>query len=834
MIDKDEGRDTVKEQETQFKQTGSLTDLIALADELRRKEEWEALCKYGEILFERTRSVHDAEGLVLALYNAKKFSRIVELVEADAEFIEQSASLHIFYCSSLYYEGELLRARDELAQLSTLSEDVHYRALRTNIAIAIGDWDSLSEFVREEHLQIENRSARELIEAAQLSLYLSLQNTRDLLFAAAEKGIDDADILITAYFLATKAGWENDSKIITWLHRASELSGDEGPIWRVTANDFLNMRPDWIRLGSEIRHQLNLGEIPMILVAEFFKRPLANQMLFPAYENLPKRDPRRMSCIPAYSGGRQPNKLDTGATVGMDYTTLLTLSFLNLLNTVLDAFDTIYVPHSTLAWLFEEKQQVAFHQPSRIANAQYIRDLLAKGFLEEFPPTTTTDRGLAAEVGDGLAMFIAEAESNTDGDMKRLVVRSSPVHRIGSLLEEEVDLGEHAAVVSSCQAIVRTLRHKGQISSSDEQRALAYLQLKEKPWPNQPEISGELTLYLDDLAVAYFLHLGMLEALSAAGFRVNVSPSMIFEVDELIAYERISGLVNSAIDNIRSVVSQGIASEKIKVGKWRYFDEWEEEIKSDLHIANVLVLAEDCEGIIVDDRYLNQHPRIEYNGAQRPLFSTLDLLDALVSADLIADFDRLEYRTKLRQAGYIFVPITEDELTHHLRTATVTDGRLNETLELKAIRENTLLVRMGVWLQLPKEDLWLETMTKVSVNVLRNLWEAGADISGAEARSNWILDQIDVRGWVHCFSPESRNDIVKTGRVGVIFMLLTSLDADVPLNIREAYWRWVEDSLLKPVKEQFPDLYALIVNIKRRLIGELADTNLPDEEQSEK
>ena len=115
----------------------------------------------------------------------------------------------------------------------------------------------------------------------------------------------------------------------------------------------------------------------------------------------------------------------------------------------LDAFVTVYIPHSTLGWLFEERQKATFHQPSRIANARKVRDLLATDVLEKFTPSTVASSDLSAQVGDELAALIAEAEKVRDGDdTQHIVVRSAPVHRLSSLMEEEADLSAHAAVLS--------------------------------------------------------------------------------------------------------------------------------------------------------------------------------------------------------------------------------------------------------------------------------------------------------------------------------------------------------------------------------------------------
>jgi hypothetical protein len=355
-----------------------------------------------------------------------------------------------------------------------------------------------------------------------------------------------------------------------WLHKAAELSGDDGPIQKMALKDILNWKPEWDRRESETWQLLSRGEIPMFLAAKSLNRSLIDLMLFPALANLSESDPRRRGAISAYSGKRQPTPVDTAGTVGMDATALLTLSVLNLLDKVFDAFDTVYVPHSTLAWLFEEKQKAAFHQPSRIRDAHQVRNLIATGVLERFFPSTVADSELAAQVGDELALLIAEAEVVRDDDnTQRIVVRSSPVHRVGSLMEEEADLTEHAAVMSSCLPIVEKLRQKGQITAEEERRARAYLQLNEKPWPDQPEIADGAVLYLDDLAITYFLHLGILEKLQAAGLTPIASPREVSEANALIAYENISGKVNEAIERIRSAVSSRIESGKVKVDRQR-------------------------------------------------------------------------------------------------------------------------------------------------------------------------------------------------------------------------------------------------------------------------
>ena len=825
-----QGSDAVESRKEQFNKTGNLGDLASLVDELEARKAWESISEYGQLLFERTRSLRDAERLMNALSQMRKNERIIEFLRTNREFLEQSKNLRMLYCWSLYHEGVLLEARSELTKLSDDRNHPNYRALEINLAIALGDWGALLVIIANEYIERDRRSAQELIAAAQLALHLASPHAKALIFEAARKGSNDPSILANAYFLASSAGWENDAEVFNWLEAAIALSGENGPIQKMTLKDLFAGKPEWDRRETEILKLLSTGEIPMFLAAQSLNKSLVYMMLFPALVNLSENDPRRRALIPAYSGKRQPALLNMRGAIGIDATALLTLSFLDLVDKVFDAFETIYIPHSTLAWLFEEKQKADFHQPSRIRDARQLLYLLATQVIEKLVPSTVPDSNLSAQVGEELALLIAEAEKVRDNETRqRIVVRSSPVHHLGSLMDEEADLTTHASVLSGCQPVVNKLREKGYITAEEEKKCRAYLQFQEKPWPNQPQITDNAILYLDDVTVTYFLHLGILDRLQAAGLRPTISPRKVSEANELVSYETISAKVNDAIERIRSAINPRIESGKIKLGRQHNVGETEKQPLFEHPTVGVIALAKDCDAIVADDRCLNQHDHVNHGTAQSPIFTTLDVLDMLKAIGSITTEDRLEYRTQLRRAGYFLVSIREDELAGYLKASMIKDNEVVETAELKAIRENILRGRMSTWLQLPKEMPWLDESLKVFILVLRNLWKADADFSIVRARSEWLLNQIDVRGWASSFGGEVGDNFVKTGRVAYILMLLAPR-IDTPQEVKDEYWEWLENQVLFPIQEQFPDLYLWIVTWYRNEIAKMSNMDLTEGE----
>ena len=832
IIAEAEGVDSTEVLKGQFKRTDSLRDLANLVNKLGDKGDWENLCEYSEILFGRTGSLHDAEVFAFALHKTQKSERLIGFLESNKTIVARSDKLKILYCWSLYFEGKLLEARSELKKLDDDWDNEEYRRLQVYLAISLGDWNFLSRFVAKECSEKDKRNAQELIWAAQLALHLdSIFPAKELIRAAINKGKDDASILGTAYILATNAGWE-DQEVSQWINRAVTLSDEDGPFQKMTLKDMVDQKPEWDRRESEIWQMLNRGETPMFIAAHHLNKSLIDLVLFPALANLSESDPRRRGIIPAYSGQRQPLSLDTSKQIGMDVTVLLTLSFLDILDEALDAFDKVHIPHSTLNWLLDEKQRVAFHQPSRIKDAHHIRGLLATGALEKFSPSTGLDSELSEQVGEELARFISEAEKcRGEDDSQHIVVRPSPVHRVSSLMEEEADLTAHVAVLSSCQSIVAKLRQKGRVTASEADKAQAYLRFQEKPWPNQPEIADRAILYLDDLSVDYFLHLGILEKLQAAGFRPIVSLTKISETNQLISYESISSKVRDAIEHIQSAINSRIESKKIKVGGLVNADQSSEQQIYKHPTATLFHSTRYCDSIITDDRFFNQHANFDDVGTPKPVFLTLDIIDTLVSTGAKTAEKRLAYRTRLRQAGYILVPVGEDELAHHLAASTVEGNKVIETAELKAIRENILCVRMRNWLQLPKETPWLDTLLMEFIRSIKSLWRADADFSGAKARSDWLVSQIDIRGWSHSFGKEISDNTAKTGRSGHLLLLFTP-PGDVPREVRDEYWNWVQERILAPIKKQDPDLYSWIIEMERELIEEIANTDITEREET--
>lgn len=803
--------DSTSRREQQFAASGALADLALLVETLEGRKSWTRLVKYSAIFFERTRDLPTCLLHARALFEVGDFLGVVAFLRAHEDLLARSEQLQSLFAWSLFNVGEVNKSRDVLLQLRTRRDVREDRVLAVNLAIASGDWLSLASFVEQEWERRDDRSAKELLRAGQIAHQLSSARARGLIKEAAARGNEDPNVLLGCYSAAISAGWE-DEATFKWLERAATLSPAEGPVQRVSLKDLMDRRPDWQRRETQAWEQLNAGVIPMIACARMLNRSLIDLSLRPALANIDTIDPRRRTLVYSYSGSR--TMVETKAqSFAMDPTALLTAGMLGVLNHIVDAARTVVIPHSTLGWLFEEKQRVRFHQPSRIADAHEVKRLIDTHVLERVESTAPVDEDLVRDIGQELAALFAEAEADWGTDRRvRLVVRSRPIHRLGSLMEEEADIGSHAQHVRGCLDVVEALAQNGRIVQAEAQRARAFLKLHETPWPGEGGIPPGSVLYLDSISMAHFQHLRLLGKFEASGFTVMIPSDEVVEADQRIRYENLSGRAAEIIEQIRETLRDGIAKGKVVLASQPEHDQPDDE--SIQHPAlDIIRTAGLADVAVIDDRYLNQHATITHQGVVTPIRTTYDLLAGLQ----LSHEERGELITRLRSAGIAHVPVTSVELGSFLGRATVAHGELVETAELRALRENLQLCRMSTGLQLPRESVWFDGVVRALLETIRSQWREGTDLGIAIARCNWLLAQLDLRGWVHRLANQHNRGIGEA-RFRAQLLALMTFNVEARPHLRKAYWEWLEEALLEGVRTQQGDLYGTLIDDIRKLI----------------
>jgi hypothetical protein len=815
LISEARGANPVEVREQEFKKSNSLADLANLVHRLEELRDWPRLATYGREFFVRTHDLPALRTFGEALFETRAYGDLIDIFSQHADLVAQSPFLISLKAWALFRTGDLRAARDTLAKLRAVRDDGNDRILLVNLAIASGDWSSLGAFVEEEWGHRTTRTAGELLRAGQIAQQLSSGRARELIIEAASRAEDSPEIYLGCYGAAISAGWE-DQETTSWLERAAILSGDDGPVKKMSFKEILDHHPAWQERETRTMKQLLAGDLPIFAAAQFLNRTLFELFLIPAIANPDTLDLRRRTAVYAYSAAR--GLFTSSARIAaFDPTALMTLGYLQNIDEVFARFEKVVVPHATLGWLFEERQRLQFHQPSRIEDAREIKRLISSNYLLKLERTTPIDDVLASDVGFDLAALLAEA-ALPKGRNQQLVVRSAPVHRIGSLMEEVADLRGYSNLLCSCTDAVAALVQRGQLTQAEEKRARSYLKLHETPWPEAVSIQPGAQLYLDGLSVTYFQHLGLLRKLRDAGFTALVLPGDIDQSDSFVRHEDLSRRALSILDDVRRTLSDGLASQKVVLAPSIAGDTNANHRLQSHPSFEILSAAKLADVLIIDDRHFNQHGNVRGDFGTKPIWTTYDVMSFFIGGDLFC-----EHLTTLRRAGYCFIPVRTEELVNLLAVANIVEDVVVETAELKALRENLLLTRLTGSLQWPKEKIWLGNLASAYIEAIKSQWRDDSNFQHASAKSNWLLAQFDIRHWASQYGETETTDSVNARYRGLV-LSLAMLNTGVQLKTKQRYWKWHAKAVLEPLRELQPRIYEELIEQVRSMVVDASHT----------
>ncbi|QXF12285.1 HTH domain-containing protein [Sphingopyxis terrae] len=808
--------------EEAYAQSPDTAHLKRLVEHLAGQDFSDRLVDLGRELVRRTHNLREAEMLAGLLINNQRHDDVAALLADIPDLIDGSALLRSALAWNRMREGDLEGAETLVNALLAERDERDDRSLQTNILILSGRWAELANFVEAQWAARESREADELIGAAQLAQQIGSPRAADLMRFAADKGANDAGILLTAYTLATQMGREDETSAFAWFEQAAALSGEDGPVQHMSLAEIVDRAPAWNEQVDRASDIWRRGEAPLPVVAEAVRQPSLELLLTPIIANPDRTDPRQRTIVSAFSGVRDERPAIGDGAIGLDGSALVTLAKLGRLEAILTHPRGIVLPHATLSWLFLERQGLPFHQPSRIAAAHDLMRLMADARLHPFSPQGAVDAGLGDLVGRSLAAMLVEAATIGDVEPQRYVIRSAKVTRAGSFLGEAVDLSAHTPALRSCQALVDALVLRGVVTEAEEAAARRYLERAEERWPDEQPIAQGADLYLDDLSVAYLRTTGMLGKIAAAGFRAFIPQQEVATAKALIEAERRGDAMETIVEGLRALLSEAIADGRAVLDRWFEGD----GAKAHPNIA-ILQLAPKAAVVVSDDRYMNQHPHIDHDGSQTPIWTSLDLLNLLEAEGLLTREELWAARTALRQYGYALVPSDQHEIEYHLSKSPVVDGAMAENAALKAFRENLRLAQQRGWLVLMKESPWIFGLLGDLGKAIQSQWTDDISDEVARARSHWLLACADMRNWAGCLDGDQTN----IARYGMAIAYARLLMNRVEPRSETALARmdaWLEE-LLSDLESGQPDIHRWLIEHLRLAITVHARDAVDDE-----
>lgn len=808
-IDETGMSDAISVLRSNYEKSRNMFDLRALMEAYVKCADHENAIKCGEELVKRGGSRADARYLALVQYEGNDPEGALSTLK-EYPVLNLDAHMRLLQAQCLYDIGKLPQAAMVLEALRREDDSSRARILHLQLKITSGDWVALQAFVEDQWSMRITRAPIELLQAGQIAQHIGAPRSKDLIREAARRADDDATILTACYHATTSAGWENDTEAAEWLHRAVELSEDkpDSPIHPVSLDFLLERQPEWEAREAHIINLAMSGEIPLFTVAQSLKRPLVRLILLEALTNRTEPAVRRRSIVLTTSGARHSTPARP-QSIALDPVALLTAALLDILDEYCKAFETIWVAHETLAWLFVERTQLRFHQPSQVEAALALQHMVSDGTVRLHQPILAPSEALVREVGEALAKLLADAATHHDDGVQRLVVTSGTVWKVGSAMRAEADLSRYHQVMCSARDVLDVLIRRRLLTAKQIENARRWPELRPLPVAPYPDFGEEPLLLLDDTAASVLRAADLLKLMGRAGFNVMVTPSLVEEARLLISHNVYANEALEIVERLRSWLEAGIEAGWVRLLVAERTKELAAEERWFGHpSATFLRLTGRYDACVVDDRFINRHNMITSGPERRPVISSWDVLNILREEEVIDSQTWHEARTTLRQYGYALAPIDADELFAFLTSAQVVEGMVAETIDLRAVREAVVRIRMSDVLQIPAEASWLDNIRICCLRVLQRLWVQCPVGDQTWARSDWLLALCDPRGWAHRMPPDYKiMDKLYQAWIEQLLMLL----AGKPVNVKEAYGQWLENRLLLRLKEEEPDLFDKVI-----------------------
>ena len=812
MIDVHEGNDRRTKLEVLYQNSKKTIDLKNLISYLKSAGDYAALQPLVLKLFASERNVPHAQDVVSCLgdHSSGNYEALIQFLDANSDILSMSDTLKVAKAWALFHMGLFQDSKKVNDKLLNRKSDQYNCFLDINIAIASGDWERLAGVIDNEWPHRKSQDPETLIRLAHLVGQQGSESDRALQLAklAVEKAPDDPQILTAAYALYFKLGHDDDADP-NWLLRAADLStGDSQPIRRISLRDIVT---DWLpkrqKFLSNVERLWLSGKLPMIVASQHSGQSLARFLLHVPDQNAMGSDGRRRAILPIVTAAREPIELQADWTVGIDVTSIMVLAYLDLLDNVLGAFDHVRLSPDVMEFLFWERSEVQFHQPSRIAAAKLVRELQDRGRIRGVETLSGPPQSLTDEVGPELAALLHVARYEN-----AKVICDLPIHSVGSLMEQQADIGDYDYLIHSAIDFCNVLHSEGKIDDADYRRAkLILTSNRQTEKAGLPRSSLQGTIYMDRTTLSYLKYAKILHPIAAAGLTIGVAPSILHEIKALIKEGDVSENLITKIEGIRDSLRNALDSGRVSFVPRT--NEQEEQIETqEIPIrvtATLLAASSTYAALCIDERFINRYTHWNEPGGQSvPIVCVLDVLRYLRSSHRIDNTQYWTARHKLRHGGFTFIPIEANELAHWLKAARVRNHHFTESVELRVLRQTTSQAYSCDFSN-PAEAFALTTNTRFSCgHAISDLWDT-QHISAERAAtlSEWVWRHLMPKAFPGRQHPDQANYVRSIRAMGSLrlgnLLLPTSIRSQ---KRRTQYTDWIERSTLHPLRPANSDI----------------------------
>ena len=799
--------------EEMYANTNSLIDLQNLVSHLHSIKDYDSLLPRATELFSLHRTLSNARLVAESFEQCSlcDYSSLLEFLETNDDITARDLDLKALKALALYNLGRPGEAKvliDDIGNERSPENDLY---LELRVLSALGDWSGMVSVVAREWNRKDSHNAKTLVAMAQIAATSKEESTRALDFArlAVDKAPEDPHVLAAAYFLFYQLGAE-ESANPEWIERAHDLSSDEsGPVWAGSVEELLSdIVPERQRVLEKAEKEWLRGDIPHSTAAKLLGIPLARFLLIVPSANEREPDGRKRVVLHTTSGARDLVEMDSEWTVALDLSSILVLASVNMLETAMSAFEGIRLAPDIMGALLLERTEAKFHQPTRVRDAEQLRQLVDTKRIRLAKDRETGLELVNRNIGAALASLLEHSKSESGSTVCVLPILTDTDSTVELLITET-----YGQVIVSVSELCDALYQRGIIDSENLKRARLFLRGRDKPTERSVPIQIlDAPIFLDGLAITYLQYLKLLPFAASAGLDIRIHRT---EYETAAAFIEVAGegeQVIEKIEQIRNILRKAIESRTATFLPRSTRNEGD-AIQLNFHLfqmASLLAAHENYDACCVDDPFINRLSEIaSTEGRKVPIVTVSDILLHLKSSKTIESDDLWALRHRLRQKGHFVVPVDSDELMQWLRVAETLNGELHENAELRLLRQTISRIEL-LCANNPVESLTaLNQVLAKGARLIPIFWEDedGWPADNARAASDWI--------WRNLLEPcylarrhlakDASTNLIKEGFARLLACLFLPLHFSDSTRLH-AYTQWLGVSVIGTFAPANPDI----------------------------
>lgn len=690
--------------------------------------------------------------------------------------------------------------------------------------------------VARELLELPGAGADLLLQAARVTRLQDQNLARELWRRALKLLRNDMTLMTAALGLAYELGLEREAAQLQQRLFAKGRTRS-GPFQVKTFEETVAILREQRAEQERLNKVYNESAAPIHLIAKEVGAPLVE--LYHGALSRNRQSPNLIAApalLARYGGRKMPDRFAVD-TVYADVTGLILAADLEILDQIEAKLGPIQISADVTPSLMEQIARVTPHQPSQHAQrAEMFRLIKAKQLAVAEVPSP------APEVAESITKDLGEewtAQWQAAAAVDGVVLADHPlVTHDGTFrpVQLPVPIG---ARVFNLREFLHALFLAGGLTADDWKLAVAKgTVLAGYPERAEAELAWpkDRTVALTGSLFAMLVDGGWLDA-ATTHFRLVISQTAVKEAEtEEAAHGRREELAAWS-KGLLERIQRGIAQKKYRVlPQLAKPAQAKQDLGADgVGLGTLLrhVSVAKTGVLWCDDRMVNRH----LTAGSRPIIGIIEILLMLRATGALSEAEYYDKVLHLRRSNVRFLPVTPEEILHHLRQATVNNGTLVETPALAALRrylaaclvDRERLLAPLAPVEGGRQDIreweFALQVRRASDETLRKIWEQQSDsLEVRNAQADWLwravfLDVLGMRQNLVVERPIGEERELTAFAVAMNFLVGITLSISVPGASdatpapRKGYYDWLTTRLLQPLERSNPGFVGLVAKL---------------------